>query len=158
MEKKTIHVFGHKYYLLGKDSDGKYVWLQEPTWDCGWYWGGMYLNTFTNNNNPTHSRDISSHFHFDSTFMRAPAFTKKAFEEYFEETTLTVDEMWILCDYMTIYYTLKDAARLFQCGHGGLTSKAVIDGLKSEEMAAHINKVLLPELFKRIEELLSPAK
>lgn len=158
MEKKTIHVFGHKYYLLGKDSDGKYVWLQEPTWDCGWYWGGMYLHTFTNNEHPTRSKDIDSHTHFNSVFMKSPVFTKKAFEEYFEETTLTEDEMWILCDYMETYYTLKDAAELFHHGYSWQTSKASIDSLKSEELEAHINKVLLPELFKRIEELLSPAK
>ena len=157
MEKKVINKFG-THYLLGRDKQGQYVWLEKESWDCGWYWGFGYLHTFTNNEHPTRSKDLASHTHFNSVFMKSPAFTKKAFEEYFEETTLTVDEMWILCDYMTIYYTLKDAARLFQCGHGGLTSKAVIDGLKSEEMAAHINKVLLPELFKRIEELLSPAK
>lgn len=158
MKKKTIYVFRHKYYLLGRVSDGKYVWLQAPEWECGWYWGGMYLNTFTNNNNPAYSRDIDSHTHFDSTFMKGPEYAKKMFEEYFEETTLTEDEMWILCDYMKTYYTLKSTAELYRHGYSWQTSKALIDNLKSEEREAYINKVLLPELFKRIEDLLSPAE
>ena len=82
----------------------------------------------------------------------------KMFEEYFEETALTEDEMWILCDYMKTYYTLKTTAELFRHGYSWQTSKALIDNLKSEEREAHINKVLLPELFSRIAELLSPAK
>ena len=157
MKKKVINKFG-THYLLGRDKQGQYVWLEKESWDCGWYWGFGYLHTFTNNEHPTYSKDIASHTHFKSVFMKSPVFTKKAFEEYFEETTLTEDEMRILCDYMETYYILKDAAGLFHHGYSWQTSKASIDGLKSEELEAHINKVLLPELFKRIEELLSPAK
>lgn len=157
MEKKVINKFG-THYLLGRDKQGQYVWLEKASWDCGWYWSAGYLHTFTNNEHPTRSKDLASHAHFNSVFMKGPAFTKKAFEEYFEETTLTEDEMWILCDYMETCYTLKDAAELFHHGYSWQTPKAFIDSLKSEEMEARINKVLLPELFKRIEELLSPAK
>jgi hypothetical protein len=90
--------------------------------------------------------------------MKGPEYAKKMFEEYFEETALTEDEMWILCDYMKTYYTLKNTAELFRHGYSWQTSKAFIDNLKSEEREAHINKVLLPELFNRIAELLSPVK
>ena len=24
------------YYLIGKDNEGKRVWLEKPSWDCGW--------------------------------------------------------------------------------------------------------------------------
>ena len=157
MEKKVINKFG-THYLLGRDKQGQYVWLEKESWECGWYWAAGYLHTFNNNEHPTRSRDIDSHFHFDSTFLIGPESSKKMFEEYFEETTLTEDEMWILCDYMKTYYTLKNTAALFRHGYSWQTSKALINNLKSDEMEAHINKVLLPELFKRIEELLSPAK
>lgn len=157
MEKKVINKFG-THYLLGKDKNGQYVWLEKESWDCGWYWGFGYLHTFTNNEHPTYSRDIDSHFHFDSTFMRGPEYSKKVFEEYFVETALTEEEVWILCDYMMTFYTLKKTAELFRHGYSYQTSKALIDNLKSEEREAHINKVLLPELFNRIAELLSPAK
>ena len=157
MEKKVINKFG-VHYLLGKDKRGQYVYLEKESWDCGWYWGFGYLHTFTNNNNPTYSRDISMHTHFDSEFMRGPEYTKKMFEEYFEETVLTEDEMWILCDYMMTFYTLQKTAELFHRGYSYQTSKAYMDCLKSEEQSDKINHTILPDLFKRIEDLLSPAK
>ena len=157
MEKKVINKFG-VHYLLGKDKEGKYVYLEKESWDCGWYYGFGYLHTFTNNEHPTYSKDIDSHFHFDSTFMRGPEYTKKMFEEYFEETVLTEEEMWILCDYMMTFYTLKKTAELFHHGYSYQTSKAYMDKLKSEEQSDRINHEILPDLFKRIETLLSPAK
>lgn len=156
MEKKVINKFG-VHYLLGKDKRGQYVWLEKESWECGWYWGFGYLHTFTNNEHPACSRDIDSHFHFDSTFMKGPEYAKKMFEEYFVETPLTDDEMWILCDYMMTFYTLKKTAELFRHGYSYQTSKAYIDKLKSEEQSDKINHEILPDLFKRIETLLSPA-
>lgn len=38
LAKKTINKFG-KHYLLGINKEGKHIWLEEPSWDCGWYWG-----------------------------------------------------------------------------------------------------------------------
>ena len=49
LKKKIVHAFGDAYYLLGKDEDGVKWYLRKPTWDCGWYWGFGYLDSFTNN-------------------------------------------------------------------------------------------------------------
>lgn len=156
MEKKVINSFG-VHYLLGKDKNGQYVWLEKESWDCGWYWGFGYLHTFTNNAHPERANDIDSHTHFDSIFMKGSHYAKKMFEEYFVETPLTDDEMWILCDYMMTYYTLKKTAELFHHGYSYQTSKAYIDTLKSEAQSDRINHEILPDLFKRIADLLSPA-
>ena len=157
MEKRTINKFG-KHYLLGINKDGEYVWLEKESWDCGWYFGFGYLHTYTNNENPERAKDISMHTHFDCMFLKGPEYAKKMFENYFTETVLTDDEMWILCDYMMTYYTLKKTAELFGHGYSYQTEKAKIDCLKSKEQADKINHEILPELFKRIETLLSPAK
>ena len=68
MKKKIINKFG-KHFLLGINHDGEYVWLEKESWDCGWYWGFGYLHTYSNNRCPERSRDLNSHFHFDSTFL-----------------------------------------------------------------------------------------
>ena len=39
MKKQIEKVFGKKVFLLGKDEEGIRYWLEEPQWDCGWYWG-----------------------------------------------------------------------------------------------------------------------
>lgn len=156
MEKQVINKFG-KHYLLGRDHEGQNVWLEKESWDCDWYWGFGYLHTYTNNKHPRYSKDINMHTHFDSTFLKGPKCSQEMFENFFAETVLTKDEMWILCDLMMTYYTLRKTAELFRHGYSWQTSKAKIDCLKSEEQEQHINKVLLPEVFKKIELLLSPA-
>lgn len=156
LEKKTIKVFGNKYYLLGISKDGRKIYMQEPEWQCNWYWGGLYLNSFTNNSNPERSRDLSAHFHFDSTFLNGPDCSKDMFKNYFKETVLTDNEIWELCDYMQTFYTLKSVAELFKCGYSHQTERAKIEKVQSETQYDLVNKVWLPEVFKRIETLLTP--
>ena len=157
MEKKIINRFG-KHYLLGIDKDGNYVWLEKESWDCGWYWGFGYLHTYTNNKNPESAIDISAHFHFDSTFLNGPDCSYKMFKNYFQETVLTDDEIWELCDYMKTFYTLKSVAELFKHGYSRQTERAKVEKIQSETQYDLVNKVWLPEVFKRIENLLTPNK
>ena len=156
LKKKTIKIFGNKYYLLGTREDGMNVYMQEPEWQCGWYWGGLYLTCFTNNRQPERSRDICEHFHFDSTFLNKNKAYKDVFKEYFKETVLTDAEIYELCDYMKTFYTLKSVAELFKNGYSHQTERAKIEDLQSEEQRDLVNKVWLPEVFKRIEKLLTP--
>jgi hypothetical protein len=155
MEKRIINKFG-KHYLLGINKDGEYVWLEKESWDCGWYWGFGYLHTFTNNRQPERSRDLSSHFHFDSTFLNGPDCCHDMFKNYFTETVLTDAEIWELCDYMQTFYTLKSVAELFKCGYSRQTERAKIEKVQSETHYDLVNKVWLPEVFKKIEQLLAP--
>lgn len=157
MEKKIINKFG-THYLLGVDKDGDYVWLEKESWDCDWYWGFGYLHTYTNNINPERSRDLSSHFHFDSTFFHTGKGVDEAFKEYFQETVLTDSELWQLIDLMKTYYTLRASAEIFRHGYSYFTEKAKIDKLKSPMTEDMINKILLPEVFNKIEQILTPLK
>lgn len=157
MQKKIINKFG-KHYLLGINKDGEYVWLEEPSWDCGWYWRFGYLHTYTNNKQPERSRDLSSHFHFDSTFLEGPEHSRDMFKKYFKETVLTDDEIWELVDYMKTFYTLKSVAELFKNGYSHQTERAKIEVLKSDEQRDLVNKVWLPEVFNRIKLLLTPVE
>ena len=74
MEKEVITKFGRKYYLLGKDAEGTKYWLEEPSWDCNWYWGFGYVQTFDRSGN-----DIDSHQHFDILFL-----TRKIYDSFVE--------------------------------------------------------------------------
>lgn len=154
LKKQVINKFG-KHYLLGINKNDEYVWLEAPSWDCGWYWGFGYLHTFTNNKQPERSRDLDSHQHFDSLFLSGPACPRDMFKKYFKSTVLADSEIWELCDYMQTFYTLKSAAELFKHGYSYQTEKAKIDELKSSEQQDLVNKVWLPEVFKRVENLLT---
>ena len=69
------------------------------------------------------------------------------------EKPLTDDEIWELVDYMKTFYTLRETAELFKHGYSWQTGRAKIDQLQNEEQYDLINKVLLPEVFKRIQYL-----
>ena len=155
LEKKTMTAFNKKIFLLGQDKEGTNYWLEAPSWDCGWYWGFGYIETYTNNRNPGMAKDINSHSHFDSMFMNGPENVRDQFKNFFVKTTLTDDEIWELCDYMKTFYTLKTFAELFRRGYSYYTERAKVEGLIQVEQVDQINKVHLPEIFQRIEKLLS---
>ena len=68
MQKKKIYAFGY-HYLLGIDSVGIKHYVEAPSWDCGWYWGFGYIESYTNNNSPGTSRDKQSHQHWYTTLQ-----------------------------------------------------------------------------------------
>ena len=153
MEKKTLKAFGKKVWLLGKDKDGINYWLEEPSWDCDWYWGFGYVETYEDNKSPNKAKDISSHQHFDGLFLDGPKCARDMFKDFFVETPLSDDEIWELVDYMKTFYTLKSVAELFKHGYSWQTSRAKIDEIQSDEQNDLVNKVWLPEVFKRITKL-----
>jgi hypothetical protein len=71
MKKQFIsNVFGRDIYLLGTDKQGIKYWLESPKWDCNWYWGFGYIETYIDNNSPKISEDISSHSHFNGDTIK----------------------------------------------------------------------------------------
>lgn len=156
MEKKMVRVFGKENYLLGVDESGIRYYLQKESWDCGWYWGLGYVETFTNNRNPERSKDISSHQHFDGLFFKN---TRKngydAFKEFFVETPLTNNEIWELVDLMRTAYTLRESAELFGRGYSHYTSKAKLEDVVKPDYVENINQVMIPAVMDRVRTILT---
>lgn len=156
MKKQTTIAFRKKVYLLGADAEGTKYWLEAPSWDCDWYWGFGYVETYTNNDCPNKSRDINSHQHFDGLFLNNPKVSAfDAFKAFFKETTLNDNEIWTLIDYMSSFYTLKEAAATLGRGYSHITEKAKLEEAKNIEMAKEINEKILPAIFKQIDIMLS---
>lgn len=156
MEKQTTTAFKRKIYLLGADAEGTKYWLEAPSWDCDWYWGFGYVETYTNNDSPSRAKDIKSHQHFDGLFLNNPKVNAfDVFKEFFKETTLNQKEIWLLIDYMHSFYTLKKAAATLGAGYSRMTEKAKISEVQSTEIAKEINEKILPAIFKQIDILLT---
>lgn len=173
LKKRISHAFGKDIYLLGKDMDGQLVWLESSSWDCNWYWGFGYLETYTNNSYPNKAKDIKSHTHFNGYLWGKDKIchynreSNKWEDEPLEyhhhinesnflaETVLTESESWELSDLMKQFYTLKEAAAIVHTGSAHLTSSKKVDS-KNQDMYKIINEILLPPIFKRIYEILTP--
>ncbi len=150
MNKKTIRVFNRTNYLLGKDNEGTNYYLEQPKFDCGWYWGGLYIETFTNNNNPTHSKDIASHGHFNTMFLK----DYNSLFNFFKESVLSGHEKCTLLELARTFYTLKEVAGLYYRGTSAISNNPCKDTLKAKERYLEVVKVLLPNVISQICNLL----
>ena len=156
MKKQKSYAFGKDQYLLGKDSDGVCYWLEESKFDCGWYWGIGYVETFTNNKNPGKAKDINSHSHFDSMFFKQKNKNGyDAFKEFFEETVLTEKETWTLLELMKTLYTLREYSDTIHRGGAHYTNNPLSEKIKNQSEYDRINKELIPAVLQEVYNLLS---
>lgn len=159
LNKQKSHAFKKDVYLLGKDSDGIFYWLESPSWDCGWYWGFGYVETYSRNVNPSKARDIESHQHYDGFEGFKDENGRYVYHlnesPKLAETVLTDSEAWELSDLMKRFYTLKESAEIFHRGNANRTSKTSHDS-KNAEIEKYINEVELPAIFKAVLAILTP--
>ena len=156
MQKRVSYAFGKKVYLLGRGKDGCHYWLEEPSWDCDWYWGFGFVETYTLDTRPSLSHDIASHQHFDYLFLRGPKDCHSMFTEFFEETPLTDGEIWQLLELMQTFYTLKKAAATFVRGGSHITENQFKNIIQSEHRAKELNAVVIPPIAYGACKLLTP--
>ena len=165
MKKKISVRRGKKLYLLGKGTDGTYYWLVEPSWDCDWYWGFGYVQTFTNNTRPDLARDLESHLHIDSCFMGKIGENGEYIYNIFDAprlkggTTFTEKEGWELSELFSQFYTLRKSSDLFHSRKSNVSSTSVKhDNETCGEIYDYINNEMMPAIFARIKEILAPKK
>ena len=160
MKKRKSRAFGKDVYLLGKDKCNKLHWLQQPEFECGWYWGLGYVRSFTNNLSPKDSRDIVSHQHFDGLFLEGSPLKaySGAFKEFFPETVLTDNEIWMLLELMRSAYTAKKYAEMLYVGGSHFTRNPVSEIIKCKEEYDRINQEIIPALMGQVAQLLSPVE
>lgn len=148
MDKKVIKKFGEKQYLLGVDKEGNCVWLKDASFDCGWYWGIGYVETFN-----LKDKDIISCEHFDNLFLKENIYN--GFLEYFSDTTLSNSEIWRLLEIMKSLYTLREYSDMMHIGGSHITKNPIRDILKDESYYKKINDKLIPALLYELEKILS---
>ena len=162
IKKETATRKGEKFYLLGQDTDGVKYWLVAPSWDCGWYWGFGYVQTFTKNSNPATARDIDSHQHADGVLIGKNAGNGEYVHNPIDAAILaggaTFDERegWELGELFHQFYSLKEAAEIFHRGKANIANTEVHhDGEKCKATAEFINGEMIPAITARICEILS---
>jgi hypothetical protein len=153
MKNLISAAFGKKIYFLGTGKDGKNYYLVAPSWDCGWYWGFGYVQSFTNNKRPNLSRDISSHQHFDGLFFGKGETAFDVYKQFFSRSSLSDNDIWKLCDFIKTFYALKEMAAIAGRGCSHFTERAKLETLKDLDMVKTINEIMLPVLFSKIDEM-----
>ncbi len=156
MQRKVFEWNGKKYFLLGRGTDRENYYLEEAHWDCGWYWGLGYVETFTNRRCPHLSRDISSHQHFDGLFFngcrRKNGFD--AFKDFFEETPFERDEIWKILELMKSAYIARTYADMLHIQGAHYTTNPAYECLANDEEYNRINQIVIPSLMKELYKIL----
>ena len=155
-KKTKLKIFGKNNYYLGTGKDGLNYFLQEATWDCGWYWGGGYVETYTNNNHPTLSKDINSHGHFNSMF---PSWCD--FMSFFAQSPFTEEEKWKICELMKSFYIARNYSDFIHVGGAHITSnpaKEVIQDEGESDEYNRINKKVIPAIMAELYKVLEGEK
>ena len=156
MRKQTAAAFGKKVYLLGADAQGAYYWLEQARFDCGWYWGLGYVETYTNNKRPSQARDIASHQHFDSLFLRGAKNGFDMVKDMLVDRTTTEKELWLLLEYMQALYTARHYADMLHIGGAHYTTNPCAEDIKNDAEYTRINQTVIPMLLQRVYALLTP--
>ena len=142
MKKEIKILFGKKNYLLGeRKEDGKKVWLEEASFDCGWYWGLGYIEIY----NKRYS-DIDEHTHFDSLFLNKNIYD--SFVEYFSDCTLEKSEIWKLLENMQTLYTLRKYSDMLHCRGSHITDNSNKDFIQNDAEYKRINDVVIPKILQ----------
>ena len=153
LEKEKIQVFGKTYYLLGKGIDGDKYYLQKATFDCDWYWGGGYIDTFDRT-----KTDINCHTHYDSGDINGYKFANyDEFNKAFEITTLTEKETWRFHELMRTFYTARKAMDMSHRGSSHITNNPLTELIKNDDIYNHFDKVI-QAINEELDKLLSPTK
>ena len=155
MKKEKQYAFEKEIYLLGEDADGIKYWLEEASWDCDWYFGFGYIETYTNNDNPSEARDISSHNHYDSKILKNGV-CPDDFKKIFIETPLTDGEIWRLNELMETFYILKKYHALIHRGSTNITNNPIKEILKNKNEFLRLKNDVFPKLFEEIYKILTP--
>ncbi len=153
MEKRVSQAFDKVVYLLGKDKEGTYYWLEEPHWDCGWYWGFGYIESYTNNTDPKFSRDVASHEHAEDFYPKWFG----ADNSILTETTFSESEGWELVELFERFYLLRNMAKYFYKGKCRIAI-TTIENWAMPKLTLEINKTRIPIIMDRITQILTPNK
>lgn len=172
--KKKSQGFDKDIYLLGIDYDKTAYWLEAPKWDCGWYWGFGYVETYVNKagnqTNPKNAYDIGSHQHISGFLgeqeiynLEKQCWTKGEYvtnlidSKHFESTTFTEDESWQLTELFKQFYLLVEMSDFTHKELPGchITTSPVNHG-DLKDWYKKINEVMIPAITTKILEILSP--
>lgn len=151
MKKEVKQIRGKNYYLLGINKEGQKVWLEQSSFDCGWYWGIGYVEVF----NRSYS-DILEHTHFDSLFLKNRIYD--SFKEYFNDTTLENNEIWQLLELMKTLYTYRNFSDMLHTKGSHITTNNCKDIIGNDELYKDINERIIPTLLEEVYNLLGGVK
>lgn len=145
-----------KYVKLGTSShfDGD-VFIDRPTWDCGWYWGFGYLERWNDRKG-----DIDFHSHIDHEFGTNKDGRRVNWYEGMQEVLDQGDvfendrQRWQFLEIVKTIYNLKMTAEVLWRGGSHYASNPLSDEIYNPIEVRRINEDLIPKLIDEMYKVL----
>lgn len=133
-------------FFIGVNHDGETVYITNFSWDCGWYWGGGYVQSKKDG-------QMVSHQHFDGLFLNGGQITG-ARDAYLKRSLLTDEQWYRLCDLFKRFYAYKESAMSLHRGGAHITSRDAKVYEKDEALSKAMNKHIEDVIIREIRLLL----
>lgn len=119
------------------------IFLNPPSWDCGWYWGFGYLG------------NKNCHYHLDGLSKDCNLFD--GIKKHFGDSFIIKDDkdIWTFAELMQTFYSLKESAEVFGRGGSHYANNPCKDIIINKEVATTINNIVIPAIFEQIYKILN---
>lgn len=145
-----------KYVKLGTSShfDGD-VFIDRPTWDCGYYWGFGYLERWN-----ARKGDIDFHSHIDYEFGTNKdgrrVYWYNGMQELLDQGDVFDNDhqRWQFLEIVKTIYNLKMTAEVLGRGGSHYASNPLSDEIYNPIEVRRINEDLIPKLIDEMYKVL----
>lgn len=145
-----------KFTKLGTSTelDGD-VFIERPSWDCGWYWGFGYLERW----NPRKG-DIDFHTHINSQFSKDKdgrgCNWYTGMQDLFDQGDVFENDKqrWKFLEIVKTIYNLKMTAEVLGRGGSHYGNNPLSEEIKNHDEVRRINDYLIPKLIDEMYKVL----
>ena len=157
-KKRSFSWHGNKYFYIGQDANGICYYYQESTFDCDWYWGVGYIESFTNNAHPEIARDISGHTHFNYLMQeqnKKNLYHVDAFKKVFPVNPFSDKEIWKILEIVETLYTARKYSDMLHTGSAHITENPCKAIIANEKEYKRINETVIPALLNELYKIMT---
>jgi len=129
------------FFGINKETNER-IYLDKPSWDCGWYWGFGYLG----------NKDC--HYHLSSYKNGRNINMYDALITDYDLNAKIKENLWEFCELVESSYVLKETAEVLGRGGSHYTTNVCSDIIKNEVEVKRINEVVLPKIFDALYKII----
>lgn len=148
-----------KIYFGTRKDDNSQIYIDKPTFDCGWYWSFGYLG---NKNCHYHlkayqEKDIVYIDKFDKLHILTEnrnVCMRDALLQDYELNPKIEANLWQFCELALTIYALKESAEIFHRGGSYMTTNPGKTMLKNDSLYLEFVSVLIPSQCQLLWDLI----
>lgn len=153
-----------KYIKIGESTDlDGCVYIERPSWDCGWYWGFGYLERWN-----YRKQDIDFHTHIDTKFSTnkhgRPCNWFDGMKDILDKGDVfkSDHDCWKFLEIVKTIYGLKETAEVLGRGGSHYAKNPCAELIMNHDEVRRINCKVIPalidEMYKLLEANNAPTK